>query len=1051
MTCSKNKKCLMEKILLIKKEDNINFVEVDDDINYINSNEILKLFSKNYKISKRSLGSGAQATVSDIGNNLVVRISRDAIYKEPREFIENNNKILSRLKGIKNGSTTPINTFVIVDKNKNFETIEIFKKREKGNLKEVRNKGEILPQIPLMEQLINALKNEHSAGIMHRDIKPGNILIDANNKATFGDFGLAATTDSKNLMSYGTPGYMAPESIEENPIINQQNDIYSLGIVFLENFLKKYNYSFSEFVNKEFERFCNTNKIRLNGEKPQTKFIIFNYKTNISEFIKEDIINLDNFLPKEILKNKKNKNKIEQLKTKLVDLLKHMVTKDLNNRYTIFEVKEKFDEIKRFMKKNLKWKNGSKVSIEDFLFLNKKQHINEEAKNRELYRMGVYNNDTVNAACIRLKNSLKSLSKEQRYQEPILWEKNSETLEDLKNGRLENLLQNLSKENPLSQEAVECFRYLNNCINENGNINTLCEGFYDKFESLRDYNIEEYLKVANKLSQLRELKIAVKIKELKKHKIINNKKIKKLKELRYNIRLVINVSKETKYSEIEEKLKELDKKQINFNGINYEDQEKIQDIDGNSDKDEDLSDRTKNSNNNHKEEEIDSYKRGINQEMPKIIFKREEEQTTENREKRRKMKEFNINNKQEEENNNDNDNIKKEVKRKSIHNINKNKQEKKEFNNNIKFKREREQTIENKIEEICSDKNDSEILIVNLLENNVNEERNNIINKIFDKALENNCINVINILFTKRYLDLNSRELSNKCIDTILNNINENSELSDALLNNIKNNNIILYISIINSVFSIAYVDNNREIINKLFSNDSISNFINLSLDNKEFAMPILEPIDIICNSNLEEDGNLVKNFVCFMNNNENNSKIDGILDIFYENNRLDTINKIFDIALENNCPNVLNKILTNKNYKKFFNLKIKDNRDLIYETIDAGKTEIAKILIENSVGFKEVNPLSNEIKIENIENFDILKRNIQELIIKNNQYNNDAKELKDNIKKLNKIKPKVKNRFLSIFFSKKPKYNYINVKDFNELSNLFNSVSNGSLNYRIN
>jgi serine/threonine protein kinase len=80
--------------------------------------------------------------------------------------------------------------------------------------------------------LAGALALAHRAGIIHGDVKPGNILVTAENKVKLGDFGIARfasqISGSGNLM--GTPAYLAPEQIQGEPQ-DPRSDQFALGIV----------------------------------------------------------------------------------------------------------------------------------------------------------------------------------------------------------------------------------------------------------------------------------------------------------------------------------------------------------------------------------------------------------------------------------------------------------------------------------------------------------------------------------------------------------------------------------------------------------------------------------------------------------------------------------------------------------------------------------------------------------------------------------------------------------------------------------------------------
>jgi serine/threonine protein kinase len=83
--------------------------------------------------------------------------------------------------------------------------------------------------------LAGALAAAHRAGIIHGDVKPGNILVTKDNKVKLGDFGIArlATQACGSGRVLGTPAYLAPEQIRSE-IQDQRSDQFSLGIVFYQ-------------------------------------------------------------------------------------------------------------------------------------------------------------------------------------------------------------------------------------------------------------------------------------------------------------------------------------------------------------------------------------------------------------------------------------------------------------------------------------------------------------------------------------------------------------------------------------------------------------------------------------------------------------------------------------------------------------------------------------------------------------------------------------------------------------------------------------------------
>jgi serine/threonine protein kinase len=89
----------------------------------------------------------------------------------------------------------------------------------------------------ILQQAASALTFAHHRGVIHRDVKPANIMIDENGWAVMTDFGIAKLDDGQNLTAtgtaVGTPHYMAPEQFHNKPV-TAAADQYSLGVVAYE-------------------------------------------------------------------------------------------------------------------------------------------------------------------------------------------------------------------------------------------------------------------------------------------------------------------------------------------------------------------------------------------------------------------------------------------------------------------------------------------------------------------------------------------------------------------------------------------------------------------------------------------------------------------------------------------------------------------------------------------------------------------------------------------------------------------------------------------------
>jgi serine/threonine protein kinase/tetratricopeptide (TPR) repeat protein len=87
------------------------------------------------------------------------------------------------------------------------------------------------------KQVSDGLAEAHSLGVVHRDLKPQNIMIDRNGNAKIMDFGIARSVRERGITGpsvlVGTPEYMSPEQAEAKEV-DQRSDIYSLGVVLYE-------------------------------------------------------------------------------------------------------------------------------------------------------------------------------------------------------------------------------------------------------------------------------------------------------------------------------------------------------------------------------------------------------------------------------------------------------------------------------------------------------------------------------------------------------------------------------------------------------------------------------------------------------------------------------------------------------------------------------------------------------------------------------------------------------------------------------------------------
>ena len=104
-----------------------------------------------------------------------------------------------------------------------------------------RKRFPIVEGIRIARQICQALIAAHEAGVVHRDLKPPNIMIDREGRAYILDFGLARSMHGNDLaittegIVVGTPAYMSPEQVE-GEALDGRSDLYSLGVILYEIF-----------------------------------------------------------------------------------------------------------------------------------------------------------------------------------------------------------------------------------------------------------------------------------------------------------------------------------------------------------------------------------------------------------------------------------------------------------------------------------------------------------------------------------------------------------------------------------------------------------------------------------------------------------------------------------------------------------------------------------------------------------------------------------------------------------------------------------------------
>jgi tetratricopeptide (TPR) repeat protein/predicted Ser/Thr protein kinase len=115
-----------------------------------------------------------------------------------------------------------------------FITMEFVDGRDLSSLVEERQTFSPEETVKILRQVCTALEAAHNEGVVHRDLKPQNIMVEANGRVCVMDFGLARSMETSGLTQVGailgTPAYMAPEQAKGLPA-DERSDLFSLGII----------------------------------------------------------------------------------------------------------------------------------------------------------------------------------------------------------------------------------------------------------------------------------------------------------------------------------------------------------------------------------------------------------------------------------------------------------------------------------------------------------------------------------------------------------------------------------------------------------------------------------------------------------------------------------------------------------------------------------------------------------------------------------------------------------------------------------------------------
>ena len=197
------------------------------------------LVAERYEILKL-LGQGGMGAVYKARDTELERL---VALKLIRPELASNPEILRRFKQelILAREVTHRNVIRIFDlgqaKGIKFITMEFVEGRDLRTV--LRERGKLPPDeaVQIAGQICRALEAAHAAGVVHRDLKPQNIMLDAKDRVYVMDFGIAHSLETPGMTQtgalMGTPEYMSPEQAKGMKV-DARSDLFSFGIIFYE-------------------------------------------------------------------------------------------------------------------------------------------------------------------------------------------------------------------------------------------------------------------------------------------------------------------------------------------------------------------------------------------------------------------------------------------------------------------------------------------------------------------------------------------------------------------------------------------------------------------------------------------------------------------------------------------------------------------------------------------------------------------------------------------------------------------------------------------------
>jgi len=190
----------------------------------------------NHWLAAGAMGTVYEATDERLNRHVVVKVLKEGLSQDA-SFVERFRREARAVAALSHPNIASVYDSG-EDAGRHFMVMELVKGRDLGRI--INEDGALSPDraADIAAQMCDALAHAHAAGIIHRDVKPANVIVDeGTGQALVTDFGIARAAGDSTLtgtgLGLGTANYLAPERATGSHT-TESSDLYSVGIVLFE-------------------------------------------------------------------------------------------------------------------------------------------------------------------------------------------------------------------------------------------------------------------------------------------------------------------------------------------------------------------------------------------------------------------------------------------------------------------------------------------------------------------------------------------------------------------------------------------------------------------------------------------------------------------------------------------------------------------------------------------------------------------------------------------------------------------------------------------------